>query len=73
MFGFGTLAIMTGIGLVTAVGSSVLTGAGKGEIAKQGTLAVELILWGAIASLLAGDAISIMQKFSALGATFGGM
>lgn len=69
--GFGTLAIMGGVGVAWAVVSQVLEGTGKGQLAKQGTLALELLLWGVVIALLAGDASEALGKIGGLAQQFG--
>ncbi len=65
MIGVSTLLIFAGAGVATGIASSVMTALGKGEIAKQGTLAVELVLWGSVIALLASD-INAAAHISAL-------
>ncbi len=69
--GFGTLAVMGGVGVAWAVVSQVLEGNGKGQLAKQGTLALELLFWGAIIALLAGDATEALTQIGGLASQFG--
>lgn len=68
--GFGTLAIMGGVGVAWSIVSHVLQGTGKGEIAKQGTLAVELLMWGVVIALLAADATEALSKIGGLAGQF---
>ena len=58
------------VGVGTAILSHVLTATGKSGIAQQATLAVELVMWGAIVTLMAADMTEAAQSIGALGKLF---
>ncbi len=68
--GFSTVIVFGAVGVGTAILSHVLTSSGKAEIAKQSTLAVELIMWGAIVTLMAADMTEAAQQIGSLGSLF---
>lgn len=50
---FSLLGIFAGVGIVTGIATSILTGLGKTELAKITTMSAEAIMWGGLLTIYA--------------------
>ncbi len=68
--GFSTVILFGAVGVGTAILSHVLTSTGKAGIAQQATLAVELVMWGGIITILGADLAEAAKEIGSLGSLF---